>query len=198
MNVNSDDDKKPEPTKRIRRTPEEARSLILQTAANRLATMGMDGLNISGVAKAAGMSHGTVIHHFGSTEAMRQALLRYMTENLLADVVSALKQDVPHADVMRRLFDTLSQDGHGRLVAWLSLENQMMRLPPTETSRSLFADIIATISEKEADGARQQVLLVASAALGFSLCGDVLANLVGMSDDESAEFPAWLAARLQN
>ena len=77
-------------SKRVRRSPEAARQLILSTAADRLANMGLTGLNISGVAEAAGMSHATVIHHFGSTTAMRQALLSYMTTALLTDVREAL------------------------------------------------------------------------------------------------------------
>lgn len=84
MNVNK------EVKKRIRRTPEKAKALILRVAADRLSEHGLEGLNISGVARAAGMSHATVIHHFGSTGAMREALLRQMTRELLSDVMEAL------------------------------------------------------------------------------------------------------------
>ena len=102
--------------KRVRRTPKDAKHLILETAASRLSEFGLEGLNISGVAKAAGMSHATVIHHFGSTSSMRQALLQQMTEALLSDVVLALNKDVPPDQVLNGLFQTLSQDGHGRLL----------------------------------------------------------------------------------
>ena len=63
------------------------------TAAKRLSQIGFEGLRISGFfSKAAGMSHATVIHHFGSAGAMKKALLQEMTSALLADVIFAFKR----------------------------------------------------------------------------------------------------------
>ena len=106
MNVNSEG-------KRIRRTPEEAKSLILRVASDRLSIHGLEGLNISGVARDAGMSHATVIHHFGSTGAMREALLEKMTHDLLSDVIVALNHHQEPARVLDQLFEILSHGGHG-------------------------------------------------------------------------------------
>ena len=190
MNVNN----------RIRRSPEESKSLILKTAADRLTEFGLEGLNISGVAKAAGMSHATVIHHFGSTAAMREALLQQMTDSLLSDVISALNEDVQPDEVLSRLFSTLSQGGHGRLLAWLALDHQGISVLPSESNTSeLFRSIIEAISEVpgEETDAKLRVLLVATAAMGLSICGDALSNLIGLSEKESAEFPVWLAQHLE-
>ena len=66
----------------------------METAAKRLSQIGFEGLSISGFSKAAGMSHATVIHHFGSAGAMKKALLQEMTSALLADVIFALKDDI--------------------------------------------------------------------------------------------------------
>ena len=187
--------------KRIRRTSEESKSLILETAAKRLSQFGLEGLNISGVSKAAGMSHATVIHHFGSTAAMKEALLQQMTNELLSDVVLALKDDISGDEILSRLFAMLSQDGHGRLLAWLALENQEIDVFPRKNNTSeLFKSIIRVIShstDSETD-AKLQVLLVATAAMGLSICGCALSNLIGLSDEESSEFPKWLARHLRS
>ena len=61
-------------TKRIRRTPEEARRLILEAAEADMAASGPSGLRLQEVAKLAGVSHPTILHHFGSREGLVQAL----------------------------------------------------------------------------------------------------------------------------
>lgn len=190
MSVNSADAKK---AKRIRRTPEEAKSLILRVAADRLAEYGLEGLNISGVSKDAGMSHATVIHHFGSTAAMREALLHQMTRDLLSDVVEALNHQEPPEQILRRLFSTLSQDGHGKLLAWRAVEHQ--EIQEGDESGHLFQSVIAALAEQGSspDQARQIVYLVALAALGQSISGDIVQGLIGMTEEETDQFPAWLA-----
>lgn len=190
MNVNSG---KP---RRVRRTPEQARALILQVAADRLDRLGLGGLNISGVAKDAGMSHGTVIHHFGSTSAMRQALLEQMTGELLGDVMTALDHREPPERILDRLFRTLSQGGHGKLLAWMAVEPQAFE---AADQGGMFKSIIDAIAEKSGDRehARHTVFLVALAAMGLSISGDNLATLLGLSQAEQSRFPGWLAAHLE-
>jgi len=60
--------------KRIRRTPDEARRLILEAAEAGMADGGPAGLRLETVAKAAGVSHPTILHHFGSRDGLIQAL----------------------------------------------------------------------------------------------------------------------------
>lgn len=193
MNVNK------EVKKRIRRTPEKAKALILRVAADRLSEYGLEGLNISGVARAAGMSHATVIHHFGSTGAMREALLRQMTRELLSDVMEALDHHESPDKILDRLFKMLSQGGHGRLLAWQALEQQTNIFSAGKDSESLFGNIIDTITAESGDRvhAKHLVLLVAVAAMGFSICGDSIGDLVGINEDEMRAFPAWLADHIQ-
>ena len=195
MNVNSGENKK-----RVRRTPEEARALILRVAAERLAELGLEGLNIAGVARAAGMSHGTVIHHFGSTAAMREALLESMTQQLLTDVMQALDHHEPADRLLERLFGTLSRDGHGRLLAWLALDRESRGIPAGQQggTSSLFANIIRTVAqEKDNESeARQVIYLVALAAMGLSISGDSLPRLLGMTESEVKNFPHWMAEHI--
>ena len=186
--------------KRIRRTPEESKSLILKVASRRLGEYGLEGLNISGVAKEAGMSHATVIHHFGSTGAMREQLLKQMINALLSDVMDALAHEESADKVLDRLFTMLSQDGHGRLLAWLTLDQQTGGFGSAGSgTRQMFANIIDSIASRGSQSdAKHQVFLVTLAALGLGICGNELADLVGLDENEKNAFPAWLADHIKS
>lgn len=183
---------------RKRRTPEEARDLVLTTAESRLKRSGLDGLNIGGVAEEAGISHGTVIHHFGSTAGMRRALVERMTERLILDVVDALERDVEPAVLLRDLFTTFADGGHGRLLAWLAVEEGDGAR--AGHARDLFAALLDTLQARlggvDPSMARHVVLLVAMAAVGYGIAGDVLQDVLGMSETELADFPRWLAEHI--
>jgi len=60
--------------KRIRRTPEEARGLILDAAEACMAKAGPAGLRLQEVAEIAGVSHPTILHHFESREGLVRAV----------------------------------------------------------------------------------------------------------------------------
>ena len=177
--------------KRIRRSPEEAREHILNAAESRLADLGLDGLTVSGVAGAAGISHANVIHHFGSTDGMRSALFGRMTKQLLDDVSNALRAEVPTEEIMKRLFSTLTRPGHGNLLAWRMLGN--VELPDDGGAQDRFASILATVAEERPDEARNLIMLIAAAAMGISICREPLQQMIGYSDEELEAFPAWLA-----
>lgn len=78
--------------KRIRRSPADARDVILAAAEAGMAASGPAGLRLQEVAKAAGVSHPTILHHFGSREGLIQALNLKTIEQLktvLLNVMSA-------------------------------------------------------------------------------------------------------------
>jgi len=77
---------------RIRRTAEASRELILTTAARRFRQHGLEGLNIPGVSDDADISHATLIHHFGSSAGMRDALADHMTAELIRGMLAALNE----------------------------------------------------------------------------------------------------------
>ena len=185
---------------RKRRTAQEAKTLILETAAQRLKEQGVDGLTVKGVAEQAGMSHATLIHHFGSSDEMRRELELHMTSNLLADVIAALQQDVPLATVCADLFTALSTGGHARLLAWLAVDDSLIRADATPPLQALFGKIISTLAEQTADKdpvtARRMVLLVATTAVGLGITGSTLPDLLGMEESEQQAFPQWLVDTL--
>ena len=182
---------------RKRRTADEARQLILNTAERRLREMGLQGLHIVGVAKDAGMSHATLIHHFGSTEGMRRALADHMTEHLIEDVMQALDQDVPPEKLFEDLFRALSGGGHAKLLAWMAVEENNS---PTH-AQDMFDDLIRACADRlenfEVEQVRNIVFLVATTAIGANIA-NALPKLIGMNRASVDAFPKWLASQVEH
>jgi TetR/AcrR family transcriptional regulator, repressor for neighboring sulfatase len=197
----------PTKTKRRRRTPEQARLEILAAAERRLSEHGLDGLNVADVAHTAGMRHTTVLHHFGSTAAMRRALVAYMTDRLLSDVVAVLQQqpDAESPEILPRLFATLSSGGHIKLLAWLSVGGAEIddEGPVSTDVAARFAELAALLAGRlqgaadPASAARRMILLIAAAAVGYGLTRDTLPALVGLDAAEAEAFPAWLGRQVE-
>jgi len=190
------------PTKtkvRKRRTPEEARSVILDAAEARLQEFGLEGLNVVGVADAAGLSHASVIHHFGNTAGMRQALEDRMTEALLGDLVSALQSNTEPRKILAAVFHSMAGGGHARLLAWRALNEKETALPEPGVQR-LFTELIRRTGERfnESDQARIQncLLLIASTAIGLGVSGPVLPALLSIESVDNNEFAEWLCELL--
>ena len=76
--------------KRLRRTPEEARQLILDTAQVLIARNGPEGLRLQDIAAAAGISHPLILHHFGSRAGLVRALARRATAELRDRLITAI------------------------------------------------------------------------------------------------------------
>ena len=189
---------------RVRRTPAEARRLILDTAARRLARHGIKGLNIADVARDAGITHATLLHHFGSADGMQRSLMTDMTAALLRDVLAALEDQSADDDdaVVQALFGTLAKGGQANLVAWAAITEQDVRVDPEAPggpTGQLFADLIDVLVAKlggQRARAQRVVYLVATTALGAGLIGPTLPGMLGMSEAETQAFPRWLAEQL--
>ena len=98
-------------TRRVRRSPEAARAHILETAARRLQQFGVKGLSIKEVAADAGINHGTVLHHFGNADGMREALLQSMTGDLIDQMSAIMDSGAPTDELIVALFELLSSSG---------------------------------------------------------------------------------------
>ena len=193
---------RPDRPRRARRTPEAARRLVLDAAAARLEEHGLKGLNVVDIARDAGMTHATVLHHFGSAEKMQRALVEDMTGTLLRDMVIAIGGDreLDGGELCVQLFEALSAKGHGKLIAWASVTDQRIASESGDGERgALFSQLVGTLSKRlkvDEATARHMVFLTATSALGAALMGDALAPLIGLSREESAAFPEWLSARM--
>jgi AcrR family transcriptional regulator len=123
------------PAPRRRRTADEARVAILDAAEKRLVAAGPDGIRLQEVAADVGVSHPTVLHHFGSREGLVEAVVERALESLKLGLLEAMRtsqhlDDKPQVEpLLARVFDTLVQGGHARALLWLALSG---RVPMTD------------------------------------------------------------------
>src|SRR3954471_13384509 len=75
---------------RVRRSPEESRSVILEAAAALLIEGGTHAVQVRAVAERVGMTDAGVAHHFGSREGLLVALLRHGAHRLRDSVEGAV------------------------------------------------------------------------------------------------------------
>ncbi|MET9364470.1 TetR family transcriptional regulator [Streptomyces sp. NPDC006632] len=75
---------------RVRRTPDEAKRLILEAAAGLLAAGGPAAVRVRAVAAEVGVSDAAVNHHFGTHEQLLSALLRFGGSKLKSELRTAL------------------------------------------------------------------------------------------------------------
>ena len=94
------------PARRVRRSPEEARRLILETAQALLARTGPDGFRLQDIAAEAGISHPLILHYFKSRAALVRALTREAAAEFKDRLVGAMAQpEASTEELIDRVFD---------------------------------------------------------------------------------------------
>src|SRR6516165_11171222 len=175
--------------KRRRRTPEEARRLILETAQALIASTGPQGLRLQDIAAAAGISHPLILHHFGSREGLVRALTRHAAAELRDKLVAAMaSSDYSIEQQLDRVFDAF-RDGLAQRLAWLMTVDPGGRAEQTEMimrdiSDKLHARRISTSppgTAVERSDTDALVHLVATAAFGDALFGAHLHRSAGLA-----------------
>jgi AcrR family transcriptional regulator len=111
--------------KRLRRTPQAAKVAILEAAERRLHDEGPEGVRIQRIAADLGITDAAIHYHFGSREALMDALLRRIGRRLVDDIEATIESWAPdQIDVaaLGRLFQRAYADERAaRLALWLSL-----------------------------------------------------------------------------
>jgi len=201
------------PPSRKRRTADEARSAILDAAERMLVVAGPAGIRLQEVAAAVGVSHPTVLHHFGNREKLVEAVVARALDSLRAGLLAAVQTQPKGSDevlvLLDSVFDTMVRGGHGRAVLWLALSgysSTMDRLHIRSVAAAVHDVRRARVKEINArDGTKKRVptledtyftvLLPALALLSMSVM-DVASTM----DDDAADvecsprrFRAWLA-----
>lgn len=186
---------------RLRRTPEEARELILSAAQLRLSEHGVRGLTIKDVAADTGINHGTLLHHFGSAEEMRTALLLRMTDHLIGDMAQVLESGIGPKASVEALFNLMSATGHTKLLAWRAMEDvrlEGVELPinSTQSITSIIDRITEGLSDPDQQTSRNMVCLAVSTAVGWGICGLDFQKMLGLSPTQQEDFPSWVGTQI--
>lgn len=187
-----------ETPKRIRRTPEEARALILDAADTVTRAQGLASLRLQDVAREAGVSHPTILHHFGSREGLVQALNARAMDQLTRDVVEGMAEGSGR-DGVARTFATYRGGVAERLV-WLI---QAGMAPPAERIQR-FEQVVASLHEvrrrfarpgHEPDivDTRHVIHLTTVAAIGDALFGQRLRQAEDGEEEAREAFERFLS-----
>lgn len=197
----------PPPPRRKRRTAEEARTAILDAAERRLIASGPAGIRLQEVATDVGVSHPTVLHHFGNREALVEAVVARALDSLHRGLVDAVRAapdgEVQIAALLDRVFDALTERGHGRAFMWLALAGY------TKSAHELrlrqVAEAVHEVRKTKRTSKKKKpvpfedtlftVVLAALALVGQSVMGEALMHETGLGTDAKtqARFRAWLA-----
>lgn len=195
------------PTKRTRRSAEEARRYILDAAERRLLELGPDGIRLQQIAADVGISHPAVLHHFGSREGLVEAVVTRAFNNLESELISSIAAAQPGGD--RAIFDAIEQTftllvdkGHGRLLSWLLLAGHQL---DTRASQLRALAELVHLKRLEAcpgtlipfEDSLFRIMLVTLSILGESVAGPTLRSSLGVGDELASErFRVWISTLL--
>jgi AcrR family transcriptional regulator len=190
--------------KRQRKTAEAARDEILDAAEKRLGELGPDGIRLQQIADDIGVSHPAILHHFKNRDGLISAVVTRAMDRLEADIIAAISEAVPDGEppsfeAISRAHRVLVENGHARVVAWLSLSGHAeepigrvravaevahrRRLEVTKNANVTFEDTVF------------RLLLVAFAMFGDAIVGPAMRKSAGLPEGPRAErrFWNWLA-----
>jgi AcrR family transcriptional regulator len=192
--------------KRTRRTAEEARELILDAAEAQLARGGPESLRLVQLADAVGISHPSILHHFGSRAGLVRAVVQRTARRLEAQILVSLQGPLEEGDaigLMSRLFRVVGDEGHARQLVWLYLAGEKDPIGygarMREISRTVHKMRKARGVTADPEDTLFTVLLAGLALFGNAIAGEPLRASAGLGDDADANprFIAWLARLLR-
>ena len=122
----------PAPTKRVRRTPEEARATILDAADRVFAQHLPDAVGLKEIGKEAGVSHALVTHYFGTYAGLVEAALERrfarLRESLVNQLFVVLDAKAGVAEILATYRAAIARDAADpvtvRLAAWAMMSGR--------------------------------------------------------------------------
>ncbi len=184
------------PKTRVRRTPEAARENILAAAEVLLVEHGPQAIKLADVAKAAGVVHANVIHHFGSIAGVETALMERMIRQLADKIIVGFNaQGVSPGFGAQALFDAFEAKGVARLAAWLELTGEGRRMTLV---REVVDEVVQTRLARDVGVERDKIvdfiLVNIILAIGVGLFGPTLSELLGRPSDRARELALEMVA----
>jgi AcrR family transcriptional regulator len=195
----------PQRTPRRRRSADEARRAILDAAEARLVNSGPDGIRLQEVAADVGMSHPTVLHHFGSREALVREVCERRFASIRADLAEAMMRSAGGAKDLGDMFESVAAavrvNGHARVVFWLALSGHLDH-DAQEARMAPIGGLAQELRIRNRGGGRvplEDTLFTLSAAtlvvLAEAVIGPVILRDLGLAGDEAtaARFRTWFS-----
>jgi AcrR family transcriptional regulator len=195
---------------RIRRTAQVARELILDAAEADLIEGGVSGLRLVALAEKVGMSHSSILHHFGSRDGLIRAVVQRTAGRMEQEVFAALEGPVDEnaaASILERVFRALGEKGHARLMMQLYLARGEHGIDPINYGTRLRHIAVAVHRARQSrerggvppfEDTLFTVMLTALSMFGDAIAGPALRASASLDEDPDADrrFIAWLARLL--
>lgn len=195
--------------KRVRRSPEEARTIILDGADRVFGKHLPDAVGLKEIARESGVSHALVTHYFGTYAGLVEAALERRFERLRASLVNQLfgvfDPASGAAELLAAYRAAIRKDAADpvtvRLAMWAMLSGRT-REPDFFANRVQGLRLLADALEKRTDVSREDLefCLVASFALTvvWTLGGHALAGALGKKKQAAVDeaFEAQVARML--
>ena len=196
---------------RRRRDAAAAREAILDAAEKRLVVTGPSGIRLQEVAKDAGVSHPTVLHHFGSRELLVKAVCTRAVHAIHVGLVEAIAgstgEENQLAGMLNSVFDALTRTGHARVLMWLALEGQTLEGADVRLDQVVAATHELRKKRLRENGIKRTppladtahtVALAAFALIGSAVLGPPIFANAGLSADDGPRFRAFMAKLLRH
>jgi AcrR family transcriptional regulator len=193
---------------RRRLDAEAARQLILDATEKRLVTVGPSGIRLQEVAADTGVSHSTVLHHFGSRELLVKAVIARALRAIHANLIDALGRSGGDPEQLEATLENVAKaletSGYDRVILWLALEGHHFEEPEVPMSAVVDAAHTMRLGRKKhtkrpprEDTARTVVLATIAIVCSSVLAPSLLAN-AGLASDAAgqARFRSWLTRLL--
>ena len=190
--------------KRIRRTQEDAQAHILDAAEAILAKGGGPGaLRLQDVAQQAGVSHPTILHHFGSREGLVHAINKRGFEKLSGTAMDQMASERAGDEGLKATFAAY-REGLAQRMIWLMQSKEM----PPPSRPDLFEKVVETFHqmrrrfaqpgvEPDLADTRAVILLTNLVAFGDALMGPRLRNAGPKEAEQREAFERWYGDLLE-
>ena len=192
--------------RRRRRTAAVARREILDAAKKRLMEGGPDNVRLKLIGEDVGLSHSSILHHFGSRDGLMEALRSDAFSSLGKDLAKRMAKPPigdPTIDFFNKVAETLGNQGYGRLLAWQLMsgfEPENAQIGKTvlgpDGSGGLLGGLATQLQALRAERAarfeqpvpdeeetRMIVATFASTMLGEALAGHLMARSAGLGNE---------------
>jgi AcrR family transcriptional regulator len=185
-----------------------ARELILDATEKRLIGAGPAGIRLQEVAADAGVSHPTVLHHFGSREQLVRAVVARSVQSIGAALVDAISRSTGDGADLEGIVESVAtvfeQTGHARVVTWLALEG--LAVDEAEARLRDVVDATHALRLKRVKKSRavtkedtaRTVVLATLALIGGAVLGPALMQNAGLGPwpQSGVAFRRWLTRLL--
>ena len=181
------------------------RTLILDATEKRLAAVGPSGIRLQEVAADAGVSHPTVLHHFGSRELLVKAVvdrsIRAINASLVEAIMASSGDEQQLEALLENVHNALGRSGHARVIMWLALEGHYVGEGDMSLKNVVDAAHVLRLSRHQKgpiptrEDTARTVVLATLALIGGAVVGPMMLKNAGLGEsaEESTRFRNWLA-----